>query len=434
MGKNRGQKRSLEGSAEGDGERGFELRAPEQLSLVAGSAVTAALKRWEQVRCRVDDLRPALEQEERLLQDILDTGLRAEDRKTLRKLVTDASEAEDLVKQVAASVGVDKARLQEILTKSQRKLLELSTSTAPDYKREVLAEMDAVLDALRSNQGPVLDELQAAKFRGDMPAVRVAGRSLNDLKALTLRLEGERRRFTKNSALAALLVTVCRRVLPARQIEPTDLRDISPSYEGYMQILDFYFFSDASIYCFGEHFSGPNWFTRLKRNIAIFMVHDAAGNKLYNDFAVSGQYRTPGAPLAAEDGPLISIQAEDEQGHIFDRLHDAEFKLLTRFCLLTGDTAAAASLRAHATLWSKKPLCISCAGAVRQMRQRFPMMTLDILVGDPSATESARTATTEKCAHAANTDVGVMSCTPGSGSCCPNASGDARPQAEAAGE
>ena len=35
---------------------------------------------------------------------------------------------------------------------------------------------------------------------------------------------------------------------------------------------------DASLYCFGEHFSGPNWFTRLKRNVAILSVLDADGN------------------------------------------------------------------------------------------------------------------------------------------------------------
>merc|ERR1712226_1719245 len=132
--------------------------------------------------------------------------------------------------------------------------------------------------------------------QGDMSAVRAAGRSLNDLKALSRRLGGERRALTKNSALAALLVTVCRRVLPVRQIDPTELREIDPSYDGYLRILDFYFFSDASLYCFGEHDSGPNWFTRLKRNVAILLVRDDAGHCVYNAFAVSGEHRTPGAP------------------------------------------------------------------------------------------------------------------------------------------
>jgi len=415
MGKNRGQKRSFEGTLESGKECLRELRAPEQLPAVVESTVGTALKRWEQVRRRVDALRPALEQEERLMQDILDRGLGAEDRKTLRKLATDATEAEDLAQQVAASIGAEKARLQEILTKSQRSLLELSTSTAPEYKKELLAEMDAVLDELKSARGPLLDELQGAKCRGETMAVRIAGRSLNDLKALTQRLDSERRQFTKNSALASLLVTVCRRVLPARQIDPAKIGEVAPSYEGYMQILDYYFFTDASIYCFGEHFSGPNWFTRLKRNIAIFLVHDENGNKLYNDFAVSGQYRTPGAPIAAETGPLQSIQAEDEQGHIFDRLHDAEFKLLTRFCLRTGDAAAAARCKAKATLWSKKPLCKSCAGAVVQMKERFPQLSLEVLVGDPSAAEPVEAPVAKSCRAgsaqvAAAADKGVTAC------------------------
>merc|ERR1719356_1034654 len=147
-----------------------------------------------------------------------------------------------------------------------------------------------------------------------MNAVRAAGRSLNDLKSLTRRLDNERRSLTKNSALAALLVTVCRRVLPVRQIDPGELGEVPPSYDGYMQILDFYFFSDASLYCFGEHFSGPNWFTRLKRNIAILMIHNRAGETVYNSFAVSGEHKTPGAPQAPLSGPLYSIEAEDEHG------------------------------------------------------------------------------------------------------------------------
>merc|ERR1711948_23315 len=116
-----------------------------------------------------------------------------------------------------------------------------------------------------------------------------------------------------------------------------DLGEIVPSHEGYLQILEFYFFSDASIYCFGEHYSGPNWFTRLKRNVAILQVHNAAGQIVYNAFAVSGEHKTPGAPLAPEQGPLQSIEAADEHGRVFDRRHDAEFKLLTCLCNLIGD-------------------------------------------------------------------------------------------------
>merc|ERR1712107_551373 len=209
-------------------------------------------------------------------------------------------------------------------------------------------------------------------------AVKTAGRSLNDLKALTRRLDGERRGLTKNSALAALLVTVCRRVLPVRQINPADLHNILPSYEGYLKILEFYFFSDASLYCFGEHYSGPNWFTKLKRNIAILSVQDTAGRSSYEAFAVSGEHKTPGAPQAAVPGPIRSIEA-DEQGRVFDRRHDAEFKLLSGFCRALGDASDHSTYSGTAVLWSKKPLCRSCAFAVEQVRQRLPRLRLKVV-------------------------------------------------------
>eukprot|EP00434_Breviolum_minutum_P040758 symbB.v1.2.036236.t1/scaffold5068.1/size31258/2 len=321
------------------------------------------------------------------MQDILDRGLGSEDRKTLRKLASvGARDAEAEAAQVAESVGQERQRLQEILMQNHRELLELSTTTTPDDKKELIAEMDGVLDELKKAQDAVHVELLATKDREDMSAVRAYGRSLNDLKALTRRLDCERRSLTKNSVLATLLVTVCRRILPVRRIDPAELTNIPASYEGYLRILDFYFFSDASLYCFGEHFSGPNWFTRLKRNVAILSVLDADGNCVYNNFAVSGEYKTPGAPLAPEEGPLQSIEAADENGRVFDRRHDAEFKLLTGLC-----GAVPAEKRpmwsAAATLWSKKPLCLSCAGAVSQVERLFPRMSVAIVVGEPKTEE-----------------------------------------------
>ncbi|CAL1129280.1 unnamed protein product [Cladocopium goreaui] len=145
-------------------------------------------------------------------------------------------------------------------------------------------------------------------------------------------------------------------------------------------------FWDANLYCFGEHFSGPNWFTRLKRNVAILSVIDADGNCVYNNFAVSGEYKTPGAPLAPEEGPLQSIEAADENGRVFDRRHDAEFKLLTGLCGAV-PVEQRPSWTASATLWSKKPLCRSCAGAVSQVEGLFPRMSVAIVVGEPKTEE-----------------------------------------------
>lgn len=375
--------------AEEDPDRGTELRAPAELPPLQASAVSAALERWARLRPRVETLRPTLEQEDRLMQEILDRGLGSEDRKTLRKLASGGgTDAEEEARQVATAIGGEGQRLQEILMENHRELLELSTKSTPDNKKELLAEMDAVLDELRKAQEAVHSELLVAKDRSEMAAVRAAGRSLNDLKALTRRLDGEKRSLTKNSALAALLVTVCRRILPVRQIDPTELQCISPSHDGYLQILDFYFFSDASLYCFGEHYSGPNWFTRLKRNIAILTVNDQQGASVYNAFAVSGEHKTPGEKLAPESGPLQSIEAEDEHGRVFDRRHDAEFKLLTGLCEIVAREDPH-SWQASAVLWTKKPLCRSCAGAVQQVLHRLPLLRLEVVVGEADAEDIA---------------------------------------------
>lgn len=382
MGK-RGQKRPLEG--DDDGTETDELQTPPELPTREAEVVSAALERWGRLRSRVENLEPVLKHEERLMEEILQSGLGGEDRKTLRKLASGGgTDSNEEAKQVAASIEHPE-RLQEILMKNQRELLELSHTNTPDSKKELLSEMEEVLEKLRQAQEAVHAELLGAKERSDMNAVRVAGRSLNDLKALTRRLDSERRNLTKNSALAAQLVTVCRRVLPVRQIDPEQLQDLSPSYDGYLQILDFYFFSDASLYCFGEHYSGPNWFTRLKRNVAILTIDDAEGKSVYRAFAVSGENKTPGAPPAPENGPLQSIEAEDEHGRVFDRRHDAEFKLLTGLCQRTEHLEDRKTWRASGVLWTKKPLCRSCAGAVRQVQAIFPLLTLKVLVGESDA-------------------------------------------------
>lgn len=401
------------------------------------------------------------------MQEILDHGLRGEDRRTLRRLASGSSEEaeEEAARQVAAAIGTEMQALQETLVRNRRELLELSATTLPDRKRDLVVGLDAVRGELHGALDATRSELLAAKERGDLTVLRSMGRSFNDLKVLLQRLEGDRRKLTKNSALAALLVTVCRRVLPVRQINPADLRDIPPSHEGFLRIADFHLFSDAGLYDFGEHTAGPNLFTRLKRNVAILLVRDSQGQVIYNAFAVSGEFNTPGAPPVSASGPLHSIEAEDEHGRLFDRRYDAEFKLLSGFCttlegreqhesreekdgeveserqrpkrlkrgsahadgeasaapvsLPLGETSAPApsvgseasatspeslaeasasapvpipeacvpipchvAWEGSARLWSRKPLCRSCAGAVQQLRSRYPRLSLDVVIGE----------------------------------------------------
>jgi hypothetical protein len=171
-----------------------------------------------------------------------------------------------------------------------------------------------------------------------------------------------------------------------------ELKTIVPCIIGYLRILDFYFFSDASKYCFGERYSGPNWFTRLKRNVAILQVLGTNEELIYNDFAVSGVYNKPGAPLAPDNGFLKSSEAEDEHGRVFDRRNDAEFKLLSTFAERFSETGFAGT----ATLWSKKPLCKSCQNVVLQFHKRFPHATLKVIEEEyslrPTAAKAASSA------------------------------------------
>merc|ERR1711924_98247 len=179
---------------------------------------------------------------------------------------------------------------------------------------------------------------------------------------------------TRSSRLTTLLITVCRRILPPREIHPGDLRNIPPSRAGYLKILDFYFFSDANVYCFGENFSGPNWFTRLKGDVAIISVFDSQKVLAYNQFSVSGMYHKPGASLVPEGCSFKTSEAEDENGRLFDRRNDAEVKLLSAFA-----QKFSADFEGSGVLWTLKPLCKSCAGVVAQFKVRFPKMCLEVI-------------------------------------------------------
>lgn len=381
-------------------------RAPDDFSWLCelppkeAEAVGVALEQWGRLRHRVKALEPTLRREGALVQEILDTGLRDENRRTLRKLTQSSAngDVEETIQQVGKAIGANRERLERILERNHGELVRLSTTAVSDLKEEVLREVDEVLQRLKCALAGVRAELLGAKSRADMTAVRRTGRSFNDLKALVRRLDDERRLITRNSALAALLVTVCRRVLPVRHVEPSDLRDIPPSCDGYRRIMDFYFFTDASLYFFGDYTSGPNWFVRLKRNVAILLVQDVSGKVVYNHFAVSGECRAPGAPPAPScGGPLRSTEAEDEHGRVFNRQHDAEFKLLCGFCLFMAETLGlgsegAATWEGTGTLWSRKPICSSCLGAVRQLAALFPNLQLSVSVGSLTQGDERRPA------------------------------------------
>lgn len=374
------------------------LCAPAELPPQELPVVDASLERWRSALALRADLKPVLHREQELIREILSCGLREGDRKTLRQLVTgdsgsdmDALRQDSLVGRMVAQAE----KLQGILLKNHNALLELTTRM-PEGKEEILRQLDEVRTSLRAAQTAVHGKLLHAKMGADPELVRSLGRTLNDLRALMRRLEADRSEVLRNSRLAALLVTVCRRVLPVRQINPMELKTIDPCHNGYLRILDFYFFSDASKYCFGERYSGPNWFTRLKRNVAILEVLGENKELIYNDFAVSGVYNKPGAPLAPDNGFFKSSEAEDEHGRVFDRRNDAEFKLLSTFAERFRNTDFAGT----ATLWSKKPLCKSCQNVVQQFHKRFPHATLKVIEEEYSLRPTAA----HCCSHSEPTD------------------------------
>ena len=98
---------------------------------------------------------------------------------------------------------------------------------------------------------------------------------------------------------------------------------------------------------------------------------------MYNAFAVSCERRFRGVL------PVQSIEAPDENGQMFDRRHDAEFKLLTHFSCTACAAQGPIPQAKYALLYSRMPLCVSCAGAVRQLQQHLPNLHLDVVIGDP---------------------------------------------------
>jgi len=365
------------------------LSTPAELPPGDASAVESAVTLWGQALSRRAALRPVLQREQALIQEIQACGFHESDLKTLRWLVTggvhgrgeEAALRRDVV---VAGMVAQAEKLQTVLWENHRALVEL-TARIPQDREDILQELDEARSSLRMVQATTHAKLLRAKAGPDRQQVRSLGRSLNELRGLLRRLEADRHEVMRNSRLATLLVSACRRVLPVREVDPAGLVEIPPSRAGYLKILDHYFFSDASKYCFEDNYSGPNWFTRLKRNIAIFSVVDGANSTVYNQFAVSGVHRKPGAPLAPSSGGVLSsTEAEDENGRVFDRHNDAEFKLLSDFTHKYPDKR----FRGFCTLWTSKALCRSCAGAVQQFKALYPTLPIEVLEDGSQSTRS----------------------------------------------
>ena len=86
-------------------------------------------------------------------------------------------------------------------------------------------------------------------------------------------------------------------------------------------------------------------------------------------------------------GPFKAIACVDGLGECYLRDHDAEYKLVSALCRRHLGLQAAGQVntdyRGHVTLWSKKPLCISCTDVVHnQLTTALPNATIDVRVDD----------------------------------------------------
>eukprot|EP00669_Euglena_mutabilis_P003733 TRINITY_DN14751_c0_g1_i1.p1 TRINITY_DN14751_c0_g1~~TRINITY_DN14751_c0_g1_i1.p1 ORF type:complete len:307 (-),score=53.36 TRINITY_DN14751_c0_g1_i1:51-971(-) len=253
-------------------------------------------------------------------------------------------------------------------------------SSASEMEEALCALVQQSCEGLAAVQGGFLELLAAAKEGGDVAEIRRMGQQVNLLKADIADLNAVRKQITGKRNRAQRLTAGFRAVHPIKEVDPTQLTEVEPSAAGYQRILDFYRFTDAALYNFGRVYSGPNFFTDVKSNVAILDISDSNGRRLYNQYAVSGDRCCPGAQLQP-GGPFTAIECLDGLGETYSRDFDAEFKLLTEFAV---SRASGWDGHGAGTLWSKKPLCESCAGVVRgQFPSRFPDVKLHVIIGAP---------------------------------------------------
>ena len=81
---------------------------------------------------------------------------------------------------------------------------------------------------------------------------------------------------------------------------------------------------------------------------------------------------------------MQSMEAPDVSGNMYDRCHDAEFKLLADLSLVVCAALSHMVCPSTAVLFSNKPLCSSCVAAVKQLQQRLPYMQLEVVIGEPT--------------------------------------------------
>eukprot|EP01065_Artemidia_motanka_P048983 TRINITY_DN8034_c0_g1_i1.p1 TRINITY_DN8034_c0_g1~~TRINITY_DN8034_c0_g1_i1.p1 ORF type:complete len:417 (+),score=139.77 TRINITY_DN8034_c0_g1_i1:127-1377(+) len=278
------------------------------------------------------------------------------------------------------------------------RLIELSTRSPSE--EGVARAVDKAAGQLDELKAPLLAHIAAAKRSSDRESLRRLGGELNDLARRARLVRGLDKCVGSRLQHSTRALAAHRARTAVRSIQTSLLRNVPPTRAGYDKVLDFYRHSEAAEHSFGRQLEGPQHFTDIRRNVAILEVRDASGVVVFNAFAVSGE-ATPGIgpPAAFPCGapPLFdAIEAEDGLGETYGRQFDAEYKLVSKFCMETlgltvhrnSEKFAACDFAGTIVLWSKKPLCASCAGVIREQLPRYVQKaTLTVVVDDDGTTE-----------------------------------------------
>ena len=172
-------------------------------------------------------------------------------------------------------------------------------------EEEFSTTIDAFVASVAKAKAEQLSQLQAAKsaIPPRIEDVRLLGRGLGELSSIVTQARALDKVARERLQVASLRIASYRASCAVRPLSSqAQLIDVPPTRAGYDQVLDFYRFTDSSSYSFGRQFDGPQFFTDIRRNVAIL---SASRGPLNGDgdrergAASSSAALTVGVPCAA---------------------------------------------------------------------------------------------------------------------------------------
>lgn len=270
-----------------------------------------------------------------------------------------------------------------VMPPSIARLLPASTRSPEEFR--FVEEVESAVADMQQVRQRLLEHITAAKARDDREALRDLGPrysgAAREIRALR-DLDGA---VTRRMSVASRRLAAYRAGQEVRPLPQGELLELPANFAGYTKVLDFYRLSDASRYNFGRQFEGPQHFTDVKRNVAVLEALDEDGRPVFNGFAVSGVGAPGVRPDEASRGRFSAMEVEDGGGETYSRDHDAEFKLCASLC-----QSVPANWRGRVHLFSKKPLCRSCADVVCvQLPRALPGVSLEVTVDETEDGDAA---------------------------------------------